>query len=217
MCGQWVAELQNNSFALRDQGGVAGRPQTRRHDRLFDVQNAGTGGSLLAFAGVRTEIRAFRSRWHPRSSGKCTTSTAPATPQPLSCNFRMNQEACDVKCVGGITVSFGTCRDSLRSLAHVIFLFRAEPRSIGVSSVRPMTRASVSHATDVESPLTPNRCDYFALLSRVLPENALCRCEVSLFWWQVRAALRHVPGKPSIPISNVFASPSDIRVLMQAS
>lgn len=75
----------------------------------------------------------------------------------------------------------------------------------------------VSHATDVESPLTPNRCDYFALLSRVLPENALCRCEVSLFWWQVRAALRHVPGKPSIPISNVFASPSDIRVLMQAS
>jgi hypothetical protein len=55
------------------------------------------------------------------------------------------------------------------------------------------------------------------LLSRELPENALCRCEVSLFWWRARPALRHVPEKPNIPISNVFASPSDIKVLMQAS
>ena len=35
VCGQWVAELQNNSFALRDQGGVAGRPQTRRPRSAF--------------------------------------------------------------------------------------------------------------------------------------------------------------------------------------
>jgi hypothetical protein len=66
-------------------------------------------------------------------------------------------------------------------------------------------------------PLTPTECDCFALLSRELPENALCRCEVSLFWWLGRPALRHVPEKPSIPISNVFASPSDIKVLMQGS
>jgi hypothetical protein len=104
----------------------------------------------------------------------------------------------------GITAAFGTCREPLRSLRDAIFLFRPRDRE-GIQGPRR------------NDPLTPTECDCFALLSRELPENTLCRCEVSLFCWLGRPALRHVPEKPSIPISNVFASPSDIKVLMQGS
>jgi hypothetical protein len=49
------------------------------------------------------------------------------------------------------------------------------------------------------------------------PETPLCSCEASLFWCQWLSALRRARKRLSTRISNVLASPSDTRSLMQGS